>query len=147
VWAIETLTTVGYGDMVPVTPFGKIVGGVVSITGIGTLALFSGVLTVSFMDQLRLRRGRLRHLVDAGLATGPMSSADKQTLEAMGRKLGVSPGRHGRNHQRRNPRPRRGLPDLRPARPAARAGALKPEPQFPVIAATIAGTLCRNMAT
>jgi len=88
-WAIETLTTVGYGDMVPVTPIGKIVGGFVSVTGIGTLALFSGVLTVSFMDQLRLRRGQLRHLVDAGLATGPMSAADKQTIEDMGKRLGV----------------------------------------------------------
>jgi voltage-gated potassium channel len=88
-WAIETLTTVGYGDMVPATPLGKIVGGVVSITGIGTLALFSGILTVSFMDQLRLRRERLRHLVDAGLATGPMSAADQRTIEAMGRRLGV----------------------------------------------------------
>ena len=88
-WAIETLTTVGYGDMVPVTPLGKIVGGFVSITGIGTLALFSGVLTVSFMDQLRLRREKLRHLVDAGLATGPMSASDLRTIEAMGKKLGV----------------------------------------------------------
>ena len=47
-WAIETLTTVGYGDMVPVTVFGRIIGGAVSIVGIGTLALFSGLITVGF---------------------------------------------------------------------------------------------------
>ncbi len=55
-WAIETLTTVGYGDMVPVTTAGRIVGGVVSIVGIGTLALFSGLITVGFLDQLKLYR-------------------------------------------------------------------------------------------
>ncbi len=55
-WAIETLTTVGYGDMVPATAMGKLLGGTVSIIGIGTLALFSGVITVGFLDQLRLRR-------------------------------------------------------------------------------------------
>jgi voltage-gated potassium channel len=88
-WAIETLTTVGYGDMVPVTPLGKIVGGFVSITGIGTLALFSGVLTVSFMDQLRLRREKLRHQIEAGFATGPIRAADLRSIEAMGKKLGV----------------------------------------------------------
>jgi voltage-gated potassium channel len=91
-WAIETLTTVGYGDMVPITPLGKIVGGLVSITGIGTLALFSGILTVSFMEQLCLRREMLRRLVDAGIATGKLTAADRRAVEAMGRKLGVSPG-------------------------------------------------------
>jgi voltage-gated potassium channel len=55
-WAIETLTTVGYGDMVPVTAAGRIVGGVVSIVGIGTLALFSGLITVGFLDQLKAYR-------------------------------------------------------------------------------------------
>jgi voltage-gated potassium channel len=55
-WAIETITTVGYGDMVPVTAVGKILGGLVSIVGIGTLALFSGVITVGFLDQLRIIR-------------------------------------------------------------------------------------------
>ena len=88
-WAIETLTTVGYGDMVPMTPLGKIVGGLVSVTGIGTLALFSGVLTVSFMEQLRFRREKLRKLVDAGLDTGPMSAADKRGIERMGQELGM----------------------------------------------------------
>jgi len=55
-WATETLTTVGYGDIVPVTAAGRIIGGVVSIIGIGTLALFSGLITVGFLDQLRAYR-------------------------------------------------------------------------------------------
>jgi voltage-gated potassium channel len=55
-WAIETLTTVGYGDMVPVTMAGRMLGGIVSIIGIGTLALFSGLITVGFLDQLKNRR-------------------------------------------------------------------------------------------
>jgi voltage-gated potassium channel len=56
-WAIETLTTVGYGDMVPATAAGKLLGGLVSIVGIGTLALFSGVITVGFLEQLKTNRG------------------------------------------------------------------------------------------
>ena len=55
-WAIETITTVGYGDMVPVTPAGRILGGIVSVIGIGTLALFSGLITVGYLNQLKLRR-------------------------------------------------------------------------------------------
>jgi voltage-gated potassium channel len=57
-WAIETLTTVGYGDIVPITAAGRMLGGVVSIVGIGTLALFSGLITVGFLDQLRMYRER-----------------------------------------------------------------------------------------
>ncbi len=57
-WAIETITTVGYGDMVPQTVAGRVLGGMVSIVGIGTLALFSGLITIGFLDQLKLRRHR-----------------------------------------------------------------------------------------
>jgi voltage-gated potassium channel len=55
-WSIETITTVGYGDMVPVTTAGRILGGIISVVGIGTLALFSGLITASYLNQLRLRR-------------------------------------------------------------------------------------------
>jgi len=66
-WAIETLTTVGYGDMVPTTLAGRLLGGVVSIVGIGTLALFSGLITVGFLDQLKIHRERIAamHMPDA----------------------------------------------------------------------------------
>jgi voltage-gated potassium channel len=67
-WAIETLTTVGYGDMVPATVVGKLLGGLVSIIGIGTLALFSGVITVGFLDQIRIRREQATQMVSGAVS-------------------------------------------------------------------------------
>jgi voltage-gated potassium channel len=55
-WAIETITTVGYGDIVPVTLAGRILAGMISVIGIGTLALFSGLITAGYLNQLRLLR-------------------------------------------------------------------------------------------
>ena len=42
-WAIVTMTTVGYGDMVPVTPLGKVLGGVIAVIGLGMVALPAGL--------------------------------------------------------------------------------------------------------
>jgi voltage-gated potassium channel len=78
-WAIETLTTVGYGDMVPATAAGKLLGGLVSIVGIGTLALFSGVITVGFLDQLKHRR---EHHVPAETLAGEHSILDRHLSRA-----------------------------------------------------------------
>jgi voltage-gated potassium channel len=51
-WGIETLTTVGYGDMVPITPLGKILGGFFAIAGVGLLALPAGILSSGFFELL-----------------------------------------------------------------------------------------------
>jgi voltage-gated potassium channel len=75
-WAVETLTTVGYGDMVPVTPAGRILGGAVSIVGIGTLALFSGLITIGFLDQLKLHRTQRAARIAVDFDDGGTSSVE-----------------------------------------------------------------------
>jgi len=54
-WAVVTLTTTGYGDVVPVTPLGRVIGGVVMICGIGTFAFLAGVLANSFAQEMHRR--------------------------------------------------------------------------------------------
>ena len=57
-WATVTLTTVGYGDMIPVTDLGRFVSMLSSIFGVAIIALPSGVITASYMDELRSARKR-----------------------------------------------------------------------------------------
>lgn len=51
-WAVVTLTTVGYGDVSPITPFGKLLGAVVTILGVGTFALPAGILASGFAQEM-----------------------------------------------------------------------------------------------
>jgi voltage-gated potassium channel len=51
-WGIATLTTVGYGDIVPVTTLGKFLGGIFAIAGVGLLALPAGILSSGFYEML-----------------------------------------------------------------------------------------------
>jgi voltage-gated potassium channel len=51
-WGIATLTTVGYGDLVPITPLGKFMGGIFAIAGVGLLALPAGILSSGFFEML-----------------------------------------------------------------------------------------------
>lgn len=90
-WAIETLTTVGYGDLVPITVFGKIIGGVVTVIGVAAVALFTSLITVSFLDQLRLRREALRQAAKASLADGVLTTGEITAIEALGARLGLPP--------------------------------------------------------
>lgn len=52
-WGIITLTTVGYGDMHPVTPIGKFLGGIIALMGIGLFALPAGILAGGFSSELQ----------------------------------------------------------------------------------------------
>ena len=47
-WAMATLTTVGYGDVYPITPVGKVMAGVVAICGIGIIAMPAGIIAANF---------------------------------------------------------------------------------------------------
>lgn len=52
-WATVTLTTVGYGDLCPVTGIGRMVSMLSSLFGVAIIALPSGVITASYLDELR----------------------------------------------------------------------------------------------
>lgn len=54
-WAVVTLTTVGYGDAVPVTPAGKVVAGVTAIMGLALIALPVGIIATAFADVIHRR--------------------------------------------------------------------------------------------
>jgi len=57
-WAVATLTTVGYGDVYPVTPLGRFFSAIIAIAGIGVVALPAGVFASAFSDELKERRER-----------------------------------------------------------------------------------------
>ena len=51
-WSIATLTTVGYGDVYPVTSWGKVVAGIIALLGIGLVALPTGIISSGFIENL-----------------------------------------------------------------------------------------------
>ena len=59
-WSVMTLTTVGYGDIYPITPIGKLLGAVIALVGIGFFALPAGVLAAAFAEELSSQRNPKR---------------------------------------------------------------------------------------
>lgn len=55
-WAVITLTTIGYGDVFPITPLGKVVAAMVAFTGIGLIAMPTGILAAAFSDAVQRNR-------------------------------------------------------------------------------------------
>lgn len=56
-WATVTLTTVGYGDMCPVSDIGRLVSMLSAVFGIAVIALPSGIITASYLDELKEIKG------------------------------------------------------------------------------------------
>jgi voltage-gated potassium channel len=52
-WAVTTLTTTGYGDVVPITPLGRLVAAMVMISGLGVFGLWTGILATGFAAETR----------------------------------------------------------------------------------------------
>jgi voltage-gated potassium channel len=55
-WGVATLTTVGYGDVYPITPYGKLLGAFIAILGIGVFALPAGIIATGFESELKKKR-------------------------------------------------------------------------------------------
>jgi voltage-gated potassium channel len=79
-WAVATLTTTGYGDVVPVTPLGRMVAAVVMICGLGVFGLWTGILATGFAAETRrdnfLKTWESVSKVPFFAALGPAAIAD-----------------------------------------------------------------------
>lgn len=58
-WGVSTLTTVGYGDIYPLTPLGKFFGALISIIGIGVFALPAGVIASGLIEEMYKKKNSL----------------------------------------------------------------------------------------
>lgn len=89
-WAVVTMTTIGYGDVYPVTLAGKIAGALIGVISVGMVALPAGLLASGFNDAIHLRRKEYEHLVDHILADDIIDAGEEILLEEARQRVGLS---------------------------------------------------------
>jgi voltage-gated potassium channel len=102
-WAVATLTTTGYGDVVPVTPLGRMVAAVVMICGLGVFGLWTGILATGFAAETRrdnfLKTWESVSKVPFFAALGPAAIADVthmlRTMDLPARTMIIRKGQAG----------------------------------------------------
>ncbi len=90
-WAVITLASVGYGDISPVTPAGRIMTIILALLGIGIFALPAAVLSSAFTDQLHKERDALRGELYAMLEDGVISEAEAAIINEKAKRLHLTP--------------------------------------------------------
>jgi len=102
-WAVVTLTTTGYGDVVPVTPLGRLVAALVMISGLAVFGLWTGILATGFAAQTRrdnfLKTWETVSRVPFFAALGPAAIADVtnvlRTMDLPPRTMIIRKGQQG----------------------------------------------------
>jgi voltage-gated potassium channel len=102
-WAVATLTTTGYGDVVPVTPLGRLVAAFVMICGLGVFGLWAGILATGFAAETRrdnfLKTWESVSKVPFFAALGPSAIADVthmlRTMDLPARTMIIRKGQAG----------------------------------------------------
>lgn len=88
-WASITLTTVGYGDVVPVTIAGRMFGVFITILGVGMAALPAGIIASGFTRELNKRRDTYRTMVRDALSDGVLDQSERRTLNSYSVDMGI----------------------------------------------------------
>lgn len=88
-WAIVTLTTLGYGDVVPITTGGRILGGLIGVLGVGMIALPAAIMASGFADNIHARKARYSRFAKRLLEDGVLDEHERWQLEELRRELGI----------------------------------------------------------
>ena len=91
-WAFATLTTVGYGDVTPITVGGKIFGALITVVAIGLVALPTSILASGYSQQLKLSTDAYRDKANEALDDGVLDDDELRDLENLRIDLGL--GKH-----------------------------------------------------
>ena len=89
-WSLITLTTVGYGDVSPLTPIGKVVRAFTAIMGVCVVALLTGIVATAFANQNSKRHDLLEAEIVAALKDGIINEDEMRKITQMQDELGMS---------------------------------------------------------
>ncbi len=89
-WAVVTMTTIGYGDVVPITVLGRICGAVIGIISVGMVALPAGLLASGFSEALRRRRMAFEQVVGDVMEDGVIDMDERVRLRETQEQLGLT---------------------------------------------------------
>ena len=90
-WSIITLTTVGYGDVAPITPFGKLFGGFIGLIGVGMVALPAAILASGFAQSIGRRKSKYTKFIQHILSDGKIDEVERWQMEELRKELGLEP--------------------------------------------------------
>jgi voltage-gated potassium channel len=89
-WSLITLTTVGYGDVSPLTAVGKLVGAMTAIMGVCVVALLTGIVATAFSNQISRRHDIFEAEIVSALSDGVISRDEMEQISKMQEELGMS---------------------------------------------------------
>lgn len=89
-WSVVTMTTVGYGDVTPVTFLGKFISIFIMLLGVGIVALPAAMLAAKFGDELRTRKKLLEREIATALRDGIITSEEQAAIEKLSESMGIS---------------------------------------------------------
>ena len=89
-WTVVTLTTVGYGDIVPFTVTGKFIATFTALMGVCVVALLTGIVATGFTNQVAMRRNQLEAEITSALSDGVISTDERKKIEDLRQRLNIS---------------------------------------------------------
>ena len=89
-WAVITLASVGYGDITPITPMGRMMTTLMALIGLGLFAIPASILSSAFTQELQSQRQAIENQLYDMLADGILSDEELENVKALAKKMNMS---------------------------------------------------------